>query len=522
MRVQGSAQELTSDDRGRAISRRSLLLRGGGGVLGLAALSGAGGVGYLWPRRGATTSSAAAATAAPPRFRSEPALDPPRVTVVNLEGGSSSGLIFITPSVVPGERITQASGTASGLGQEGAMALDQFGKLVWFLPLDEIATNLRVQSYRGEPVLTYWHGNVVDGIGKGQGVILDTSYRQIATVKAGNGVVQDLHDFTLTPQNTALITAYRPTTTDLRSVGSKQNAPVQDSIVQEIDVASGKVLFEWHSLDHVPVEESQAKPVGDASFDYFHVNSVEPDGDTHLLVSSRNTWTVYRVERATGTVTWRLGGKNSDFPLDPTTRFAWQHHASRMANGDISIFDDESTPQIGPQSRAIILRLDESAMKATLAAEYTHPAKLVSEFEGSAQVLPNGHMFVGWGGEPYFSEFDADGTLVLDGRLPTNDQSYRAFRMPWSATPATPPKIALESDEINGTTVYASWNGATDVASWEVLAGSSPALLSSLVTVPHSAFETAITIHTSARYIAAAALDKQNRRLATSRAVQRY
>jgi hypothetical protein len=400
------------------------------------------------------------------------------------------------------------------------MILDQFGHLVWFQPTAQITTNLRVQTYQGKPVLTYWRGAVINGIGKGEGVILDSAYREIAIVKAGGSTKQDLHDFTLTPNSTALITAYSPASADLTSVGGPTKGSTQDCMVQEIDVASGKVIFEWHSLEHVPVAQSYAKPVGDANFDYFHINSVELDGDDHLLISSRNTWTVYQLNRSTGTITWRLGGKSSDFKMGSGTQFAWQHHATRLADGNISLFDDESAPTVGPQSRAIIVDANLQTHAATLVKSYTHPAKLLSEFEGSAQVLPNGHMFVGWGGEPYFSEFNANGTLVLDGRLPTNDQSYRAFRMPWHATPAGAPAIATEADEVGGVAVYASWNGATEVTHWQVLAGASASGLTSIVTVPRNGFETAVTVHTTKKYLAVAALDDTGHRLGISKAVR--
>jgi hypothetical protein len=513
-----------ANERQRQISRRRFLLLGGTGVLGAGLLSGAGVVGYRWPRAAPAAAATSTRSLSQAKYRTQPTLDPPVVKVTNLAGANDSGYIFVTPSVVPGERLSQQAGTAEGLGQQGTMILDQFGHLVWFQPtadISELAGNLRVQTYKGNPVLTYWHGKVVDGIGYGEGVILDSSYRQIATVKAGGSAQADLHDFTLTPQGTALITAYLPVSADLSSVGGPKKGTVEDCMIQEIDVATGKVVFEWHCVDHVEVSESYSKPSGDATFDYFHLNSINVDGDGHLLISSRATWTVYQLDRATGAITWRLNGKHSDFKMGPGTPFAWQHHATRLADGNISIFDDEAEPQIGPQSRAIVLDADETSHTATLVKAYVHPAKLISQFEGSAEMMENGHMFVGWGGEPYFSEFDADGSLVLDGRFPTNDQSYRAFRMPWSGVPAAAPDVAVEADEVGGTAVYASWNGATEAAYWKVLAGNGRTSLTPLATVVRDGFETAITVHTSSKYLAVAALDKSGKELAVSKVVTR-
>lgn len=510
-------------DERHAISRRRFLGWGGAGVIGAGVLGGAGVIGYAWPRTSAAASRVSA-TSSTAQFHTQPDFDPPAVEVTNLAGANDSGYIFLTPSVVPGERLSQQQGTADGLGQQGTMILDQFGKLIWFQPttgITELAENLRVQSYKETPVLTYWHGKVVDGIGYGEGVILDTSYRQIATVQASAGAQADLHDFTLTPQGTALITAYLPVSADLSSVGGPKKGSVYDCMVQEVDIATGKVVFEWHCVNHVDVADSYSKPSGSATFDYFHLNSIGVDGDSHLLISSRATWTVFQIDRSSGAITWRLNGKKSDFKMGSGAPFAWQHHATRLSNGNISIFDDEATPQIGPQSRAIILDANVQTRTATLVKAYTHPAKLLAQFEGSAEVMPNGHMFVGWGGEPYFSEFDADGAMVLDGRFPTNDQSYRAFRMPWTGLPAAAPAVAVEADEVGGTVVYASWNGATEAAYWKVLGGSSASSLSSVVTVPVEGFETAITVHTTDKYVAVAALNGAGKQLAVSKAVSR-
>jgi hypothetical protein len=501
------------------ISRRSLLGLAGKGVIGVAALSGAGAIGFAWPR-GEVKPTPVAAPSVPPQFRSRPDLDPPRMTVTRLTAADDSGYIFLTPSIVPGARgVNEKAAVAAGLGQEGVLMLDQFGRVVWFDPLLQFASNLRVQNYKGAPVLTYWRGQIADGTGKGVGVILDSSYRQIATVRAGNGLEVDLHDFTLTPQGTALVTAYVQKPADLSTVGGKKHGSVLDSVIQEIDVATKRVLFEWHSLDHVALDESHSAPAKTGPFDYFHVNSVNSDGDHHLLISARNTWALYQIERNSGEVTWRLGGKKSDFAMGPATTFAWQHHATRLADQTISLFDDQSPPAVESQSRALILDADEQKKTVNLVHAYTHPAALVAPFEGSAQVLPNGHMFIGWGGEPYFSEFEHFGSLVLDGRFPTNDQSYRAFRMPWTGMPADSPTIAAEADEVGGIAVYASWNGATEVASWQALAGIDDTSLKPIGSVPKSGFETSITVHSRAKFVAVDALDASGHQLGRSNVV---
>ena len=116
-----------------------------------------------------------------------------------------------------------------------------------------------------------------------------------------------------------------------------------DGIVQEVDIETGEVLFEWHSLDHVGLEESYYQSVAgpqDWAFDYFHINSIDPNPDGYLTISARRTSAVYKVDRKTGEVVWRLGGKNSDFEMGPGTRTDWQHDARRHPDDNITIFDN--------------------------------------------------------------------------------------------------------------------------------------------------------------------------------------
>jgi hypothetical protein len=502
-----------------SVSRRELLRDIGIGIVVL----GVGGVaGYEWPH------AAAPKAAAKPQplvqrheivFHSRPDLVPPRCQMTVPVSDLSSGYILLTPSLIPTARgLTRNSGLALGVGQQGVMLLDSDNHVVWFRSTDDVATNLQVQQYRGEPVLTYWHGQIVNGIGYGEVVILDVNYRQVAVVRGGNGLKPDLHDFTLTPEGTALVTSYTTKKADLSALGGSEHGEIFDSVVQEIDVASGKVLHEWHSIDHVPVSESQSKP-GKGAFDYFHINSVSLDDPDHLLISARNTWTLYRVDRSSGEVVWRLGGKKSDFKLGPGVEFYWQHHSRRQPNGTITLFDDGATPAKEGQSRGLVLRLDDAAKMVAFDKAYTHPAHLLAGFEGSAQVLPDGHVFIGWGALPYFSEFDADGKLIFDGRLPTNVQSYRAFRSNWTGRPTDTPAVATSADSFGNVVVYMSWNGATELAGWQVLMGKGSGAMRPVGSVAKESFETTVTVQKLGSHLVAVALDAKGRELARSKTV---
>src|SRR5829696_1380312 len=448
---------------------------------------------------------------APPKgvwaFRSRPDLSPAAIEVTMQAQGTSSDYMLLA--------------LKEGAGEHGPMIVDDQGQLVWFGKYRS-ARDFRVQRYRGRPVLTWWEGRVVLGHGVGEYVIFDDSYRQIARVRAGNGYQGDLHEFLITPEDTALLTAYAPTRTDLSAVGGSRHAAVWDGIAQEVDIQTGKVLFEWHSLGHVGVDESYVAPPQDPDYpyDYFHINSIDVDHDGNLIVSARNTWSLYKIDRKTGEVLWRLGGRRSDFQMGYGTRCAFQHDARRHEDGTISIFDNGAHPQVHDQSRAILVELDEQKVSATLVRAYTSPQKLISTSQGNMQLLPEGNVFVGWGSQPFVSEFSYDGELLLNGRFPPDGESYRAFRSPWSGHPSEAPVVTVEQGPDDKVKLYASWNGATEVESWEVLAGELPGQLESVGSVPRDGFETAMLAQTSHPYFAVRARERSGRVLGISTPVK--
>jgi Arylsulfotransferase (ASST) len=440
-------------------------------------------------------------------FRSRPDLSPPAVEVTTQAHHTAPGYIFLAPE----------KGEAS---QGGSMILDDRGEVVWFRPLQGRygrAHDLKVQSYRGNSVLTW-----MDGVN--EYVIFDHTYREIARLSAGNGYYGDHHEFLISPQDTALILIYSPVPWDLSSIGGLKNDRVWQGIVQEIDIESGEVLFEWHSLEHVGLEETYATVSQDGrpGLDYFHANSIEVDHDNNLLVSARQTFAVYKIDRNTGEIIWRLGGKKSDFQMGPGTRFSFQHDARRQRDGTITIFDNGTTvflysvPKALEESRAIVLELDEERMRATLVREYTHPDKQYADAAGNVQVLENGNMFIGWGRALIFSEFSKDGELLFDARLGSPNRSYRYFRFPWSGHPTDRPAAVAERTSEEEVRVYASWNGATEVSSWEVLAGPRPDQIEPLGSVPRIGFETALSVQSPHPYVAVRAKDRSGQVLGTT------
>jgi hypothetical protein len=297
---------------------------------------------------------------------------------------------------------------------------------------------------------------------------------------------------------------------------------VWDGIAQEIDIETGRVLFEWHSLEHVGIEESYIEPPYNPNhpYDYFHINSIDVEPDGNLLVCARNTWSVYKVERKSGEVLWRLGGKNSDFEMGPGTQSAFQHDARRHQDGIISIFDNGAHPQVHEESRGVLVGLDERKMGAKLVREYTFSEKPTSTSQGNMQILPNSNVLIGWGSQPFITEFSHDGQPLLEAHFPPDGESYRAFRFPWSGHPIEDPAVAVEQLSAEKVKLYASWNGATEVESWEVLAGSRPGRLESVGEVPWDGYETAMLVQSSHSYLAVRAKEHSGRVLGTSAPVK--
>jgi len=441
-----------------------------------------------WPTLGrADRLSTNRISAAP--YLSRPDLNPPPIAVTKTSAGLAKGLIFVAP--------------ASGAGQSGALILDNAGEPVWVhpAPAGKVIHNFAAQQLQGKPVLTWWEGTQVNGQGQGEYVIADSSYRTIKRLSAVDGYEGDLHEFLITSRNTALITVYVRT-----------SAGLTEGVIQEIDIASGGLVFEWHSIDHVGSDESYVP-----GSDYFHLNSIGVLPDGNLLVSARHTSAVYKVDRRSGAIIWRLGGKKSDFTMGPGTGFSLQHDARGHADGTVTIFDDGGSSET--VSRAIALALDLDAMTASLVHADANAQQKLSVAEGSNQRLITGGAFVGWGTLPTFSEFAADGTLLFDAAFSQGQTSYRARRLPWFGTPPGQPSVGVAHGS-EGVTVGASWNGATGVARWRFLGGASGSALKPLATKPRSGFETSIQLARPPALVAAQALNAAGSVLGTSKPIR--
>jgi hypothetical protein len=444
-------------------------------------------------------------------YLSAPELTPSTVTITTpAKAGAASGDLFLAPY--------------QGVGSAGPMIAEQNGALVWFHPLPpgESATNFQVQSYEGQPALTWWQGRIIRvGFGEGEDVIYNNAYHQVATVRAGNGYHADLHEILLAPQGTAWIDAFDPIHMNLASVHGSPHGILLDSVIEEVDIKTGLVMWEWHALGHIPLSDSlNHVSSGEYPWDYVHINSISPGTSGDVLLSSRNTWTLYDVDMHTGGYNWVLGdGGHSSFKLGPGVRFYWQHDAQFQPGGLISLFNNASDPPKERESSGLLLRPDFSNHTVTLVKRFVNPSKtLLASSQGDTLSLPSGDWLLGYGGLPNFTELDASGHVLLDGTLGKNVQDFRTYLSPWSATPTTAPAIAVQAGmgSAGTATVEASWNGATAVASWQVLAGASAETLVPLATTPRQGFETTIHVSTTAPDLAVRALSASGQTLGVS------
>ena len=372
------------------------------------------------------------------------------------------------------------------------MIIDGKGNLIWFKQLEppDVAANLRLQRFRGRRVLTWWEGGVTpSAFGIGKGVIANRSYETIDTVHAGNGYDMDIHEFTLTPGGDALFTVYSPILVHLPGAPSGTLSPLLDSIVQQVDVRTGLVVWEWHSYGHIPLADSYATPENSPSYDAYHINSIQHLPRGRVLISARDTSAVYEIDRSTGRIRWTLGGKANDFQHRHDARFWFQHDAQLQPGHRITMFDDEAgPPKKGPFSRGLSLDLNMRQRTAKVDQQYFRSQHTSAQSEGSMQTRRSGNVFVGFGSAPFFSEFSPDGRLLTTAACrrttaataPSGIAGERAPHPPRSRSGRGRSRVA----------VYASWNGATAVKRWELLAGSGATMLHPVESVPSHRFET--------------------------------
>jgi hypothetical protein len=455
-------------------------------------------------------------------YHSRKDLRPPKITVDDGPSGVSPGYVFTAPRPSPGGP------------QMGPLILDNGSHVVWFHPVKKglTAVDFQRQSYRGKPALTWSerptiHGaNIFAGAADQQfDVIWSPQYKEIRRLQAtGPGVHTQLHEFLLTKNNNAIVVGYRFLKGDARKEGGSANQTFIDAVVQVVSLRTNRVLFNWHSINHVPLSTSLVKADPKQAYDYFHLNSVNVTKDHNLLISARHTSAFYKVSLKTGKVIWTCGGKNSDFKFGPNAQFFYQHDVVDRGKGIYTMFDNHQSEfdnSHGTQSRGLSLqlRLRNGGNTATLRKQFVVPNRPAGS-QGNYQILPDGHVFIGWGIQPYASEFTSSGKLLWDFSVPgIQFQSYRTFKYPWTGAPDTNPAL-VASRKDGEVTAFTSWNGDTRTKSWALMAGTRVGHLGKHAEVTKTRFEAKLKANTDAPVVRVLALDANHKIIGVSPVVK--
>ena len=419
----------------------------------------------------------------------------PLITVTNHMTHTADDYIFLN--------------TSSKKAAQYLMILDASGTLVYY---KELQNGVAYTDFKQQPngLLTYFEGaSTPDGGGAGVYRVLDATYNVVDSYAAGDGYIADSHDLRLLPNGHALLTIYDYQIRDMSAYGGKPKARFIDLLVQELDRAKN-VVFEWKASEHLPFTDTY-EPLTGNTVDPYHGNSIEMLPDGNLLVSFRHLSQVVKVDRQMGDVIWRMGGKNSDFKFVNDAGFSYQHDVRLLPDGHMTVFDNgnQHKPQV---SRAVEYEVDEASKTVTRVWAYQHEPAIYGSYMGDAQRLPDGNTFIGWGGpRPIASEVTSDGQLVRDIELNGADGVvYRWFQMPWTGEPDTAPTLVVQSAGVT-TTLYYSWNGATDVGAYRIEAGQTQDQFTPLKSENKQGFETT-TVLTSAQaracYYRVMAVDK--------------
>lgn len=435
---------------------------------------------------------------------------------MNHEDRVAPGFLFVAPfgSSLSGPLIYDHHGGLIWAGGDAYAAEDNRGPHVYnFYPCEYADAGTESEKLH----LCLNRGLQDVGTSRGEGLILGSDYQVVRGVHFnGTSPSVDIHEFTVVDNGTAVImTQYRPTPADLSAYGIPGIGYVYDSVFQEQRLSDGAILFEWRSLDHIGLEESNVTFFGGTAqspWDYFHINSIHKaiDGSGDYLISARHTSAIYKISGRNGSVRWRLGGSHSNFTLksgkeDFGRWFHFQHDAmllqSEGGNEVISLFDNGRTPQQildSPFSRGIVMGLDTDRRLATIEAEYfTEGRPQNSTLAGSMRVLSNGNTLVGWGKTGCLTEYDRYTKPVFEACLLDQGRPalYRVHKShKWVGHPSGKPSIFSYSKSRETTAVYVSWNGATEIHSWRVFgreAGRAPDdIWEEILVRPKSGFET--------------------------------
>jgi hypothetical protein len=428
--------------------------------------------------------------------------------------------------------------TQSGSAGAGAGIFQDDGTLVWWVhPAARKDHDMTVVHYQGRPYIALWTGHApkAGSYGIGDVTLYDEHYRVAGHISIGHtGGAQgiDLHEFQITPGGDALLGSYTPTR---RRVNGHRETVLgylaeKWSLVRGASgIHTGKLLFTWNSLSDVPVFDSHVPdPGANGIWDYFHGNGITEAPDGNLVVSARNTWGIYEINthhgsRGYGHVAWQVGAKHDSRLSKP---WCYQHDIAALGRGVYSLYDNGGTgPGCMPGStqhpaRGVVFGVDTSRrpVRVRLLRTYAHKPPIYTGFTGSTQILDNGDSLIDWANVPRITEYDRTGREVkMD--LSLSGWSYRGLRFAWDGEPTQPPALAARRTA-SGTRAWASWNGSTEVAAWQVLGGPDADHLAPVDgRLAKRGFETAMTLSGHYASLAVQALNSRGDVIGTSRPI---
>ncbi|KAI6081660.1 ASST-domain-containing protein [Hypoxylon rubiginosum] len=428
------------------------------------------------------------------QFKSRSDLAPPKLNIIiPTTGDVEKGYLFVAPFAGYPDTPTEQHGPR----QAGPYIFRDDGDLIWsgYGIYSIWATNFQAARWRGKDILFSFEGDHNPGYGHGHGhiTILDNHYETIRELRAGNHKLVDKHEFHIVDEETGLIQIYQPVARDLTAWGgSPQQQWIVNAIIQELDIATGELLFGWASLDHIspdeailPLNPGQAGSGYNSSdaWDYFHINSVDKDSDGNYLVSARDACSIHKINGTDGSIIWKLNGKDSSFKVPKDAEFCFQHHARFLSQSDdaeiIGLYDNSahgtehsggSEVHTAPTSSGKIVKVNTTLWEAELVQAFFPPDDLLSKSQGSTQTLPNGNVLVNWGSSGAVTEYLPNGTAIFhaymdSGYLGIGVENYRAFRFNWTGIPNEEPALVVLKGE-DGITAYVSWNGDTETKAW--------------------------------------------------------
>jgi len=291
-------------------------------------------------------------------------------------------------------------------------------------------------------------------------VMLDGDYHPIDTMGCQDCDRFDLHEIRILENGHYLLMGKKFRTVDMSLVieGGDPEATIEDYLVQEFD-PHGNLVFEWATRPHYEIADlNSAVDLTISSIDVTNLNAIEVESDTSLLLSMAHQDEITKIDRRTGEVIWRLGGRNNQFKMINSTRpFTRQHDVRRLPNGNITVFDNGTFSDPG-YARAVEYEIDENAMTVTQVWEFDHDKTVSSSHKGNVQRLPGGNTLIGWGdyqdnpAVPAFTEVKPDGSIALEVSFPEHDGSYRVVKYPWKTTLFT-----TNTDHVN----FGEWDGYT-------------------------------------------------------------